>query len=215
MQLKKATDALSKMLPTTVNVLRDGHQQAILVQNVVPGDVVEIQAGDAVPADARVLSAANLQIDESSLTGESVPVAKKSTYQHGDGKFSITNIIYAGTVVTTGTAQAVVLATGMQTEFGKIAHLTESQSSMVSPLTNELNRLTRQLSVIALLIGLGFFYSCNFLCSLSRCKSLYLCAWDDCCFYSRGLATNGDALVSAWDPGDGKKTRTLKEFKQC
>ncbi|KRM92303.1 P-type (transporting) HAD superfamily ATPase [Fructilactobacillus florum DSM 22689 = JCM 16035] len=154
---KKATDALSKMLPTTVNVLRDGHQQAILVQNVVPGDVVEIQAGDAVPADARVLSAANLQIDESSLTGESVPVAKKSTYQHGDGKFSITNIIYAGTVVTTGTAQAVVLATGMQTEFGKIAHLTESQSSMVSPLTNELNRLTRQLSVIALLIGLGFF----------------------------------------------------------
>lgn len=66
------------MLPTTVNVLRDGHQQAILVQNVVPGDVVEIQAGDAVPADARVLSAANLQIDESSLTGESVPVAKKN-----------------------------------------------------------------------------------------------------------------------------------------
>lgn len=154
---QKATDSLKKMLPSYVKVNRDGKTQQIQVEQLVPGDLFQIQAGDSVPADARIFNSSNLQVDESSLTGESVPVEKADHYQHGDGEFAQQNIIFAGTVVTNGTANAIAVATGMQTEFGRIARLTESQKKVIYPLQRELNHLTRQLTVIAIVLGIAFF----------------------------------------------------------
>lgn len=128
---QKATDSLKKMLPSYVKVRRDGKSQQIKVEQLVPGDIFDIQAGDSIPADARVFNAANLQVDESSLTGESVPVEKVDAYEHGDGEFAQQNIVFAGTICTSGTASALALATGMNTEFGRIATLTESQKKTV------------------------------------------------------------------------------------
>ncbi len=154
---QKATDSLKKMLPAYVKVIRDGKTEQIPVDQLVPGDFFQIQAGDSVPADARIFDSANLQVDESSLTGESVPVEKADSYRHGDGEFAQQNIIFAGTIVTSGTASAIAVATGMQTEFGRIARLTQSQKKVIYPLQRELNHLTRQLTVIAIMLGIAFF----------------------------------------------------------
>ncbi len=86
-----------------------------------------------------------------------MPVEKVDAYEHGDGEFAQQNIVFAGTICTSGTASALALATGMNTEFGRIATLTESQKKTVYPLERELNHLTRQLTIIAILIGIAFF----------------------------------------------------------
>ncbi len=154
---QKATDSLKKMLPSYVKVTRNGSIKQIREEELVPGDLFALQAGDAIPADARIFNCSNLQIDESSLTGESLPVDKGDQYQHGDGKFAQNNIVFAGTTVTSGTASGIVFATGMTTEFGRIAQLTQNQKKVIYPLQRELNQLTRQLTVIAVLIGIAFF----------------------------------------------------------
>ncbi|ANZ57774.1 haloacid dehalogenase [Fructilactobacillus lindneri] len=184
---KKATDALSKMLPTYVSVIRDGKKIQVIAEDLVPGDLVVLQAGDAIPADARVLSSSSLQVDESALTGESVPVDKFADYKHGDGKFAIDNIVFAGTVVTSGTATVMVVETGMNTEFGQIAKLTQNQKGTVSPLTKELNRLTRQLSVLALVIGLGFFVLAIFFVHYPIAKSFIFALGMIVAFIPEGL----------------------------
>ncbi|GHP13706.1 haloacid dehalogenase [Lentilactobacillus fungorum] len=154
---QKATDSLKKMLPAYVKVIRDGQAKQIRVEQLVIGDLFQIQAGDSVPADARIFNSSNLAVDESSLTGESVPVEKADGYRHGDGEFAQQNIVFAGTIVTKGTAHAIAVATGMQTEFGRIAQLTETQKKVIYPLQRELNHLTRQLTVIAIMLGVAFF----------------------------------------------------------
>mgnify|MGYP000375320169 CR=1 FL=1 len=154
---QKATDSLKKMLPSYVKVRRDGQSLRVNTEDVVTGDLIELQAGDAVPADARIITSANLEIDESSLTGESVPVDKTPEYHHGQGEFSQDNMLFAGTVTANGTALGLVYATGMDTEFGRIATLTQGQKKVVYPLQRELNHLTRQLTIIAMVIGIAFF----------------------------------------------------------
>lgn len=154
---QKATDSLKKMLPSYVKVTRNGSVKQIREEELVPGDLFALQAGDSIPADARIFNCSNLQVDESSLTGESVPVDKGDQYQHGDGEFAQNNIVFAGTTVTSGTASGIVFATGMTTEFGRIAQLTQNQKKVMYPLQRELNQLTRQLTLIAVLIGVAFF----------------------------------------------------------
>ena len=154
---QKATDSLMKMLPSYVRVYRDQKLVQINVENLVPGDVFVLQAGDAISADAMLLEANSLQVDQSALTGESVPESKQVQYAPGEGEFAEANLLYAGTSVGAGTGVAVALATGMDTEFGKIASLTQTQEQADSPLTQELNQLTRQLSILAIIIGLAFF----------------------------------------------------------
>ena len=154
---QKATDSLMKMLPSYVRVYRDQKLVQINVENLVPGDVFVLQAGDAISADAMLLEANSLQVDQSALTGESVPESKQVQYAPGEGEFAEANLLYAGTSVGAGTGVAVALATGMDTEFGKIASLTQTQDQADSPLTQELNQLTRQLSILAIIIGLAFF----------------------------------------------------------
>ena len=161
-EAQKATNSLMKMLPTYTQVYRDGKLQQVNATQIVPGDVFNLQAGNAVPVDARLIKATSVQVDQSALTGESVPESKKVAFDAGQGEFAESNLVYAGTTVGAGTATAVAFATGMHTEFGQIAALTQQQKRSLSPLQLELNRLTKQISLIAISLGVLFFIAAIF-----------------------------------------------------
>ena len=155
----KATEALQKMLPSYARVLRDAHEARVPVEELVPGDVVLLSEGDKISADCRLVEQAELQVDQSTLTGESRPVNKNREliFQENITHTEIPNIVFAGTNVVSGTGKAVVFSTGMQTEFGKIAHLTQSMGNDLSPLQKEMNNVTKQIYFIAIGIGALFF----------------------------------------------------------
>ncbi|MCE3042265.1 cation-translocating P-type ATPase [Lacticaseibacillus rhamnosus] len=161
-EAQKATNSLMKMLPTYTQVYRDGKLQQVNATQIVPGDVFNLQAGNAVPVDARLIKATSVQVDQSALTGESVPESKKVAFDAGQGEFAESNLVYAGTTIGAGTATAVAFATGMHTEFGRIAALTQQQKRSLSPLQLELNRLTKQISLIAISLGVLFFVAAIF-----------------------------------------------------
>ena len=161
-EAQKATNSLMKMLPTYTQVYRDGKLQQVNATQIVPGDVFNLQAGNAVPVDARLIKATSVQVEQSALTGESVPESKKVAFDAGQGEFAESNLVYAGTTVGAGTATAVAFATGMHTEFGQIAALTQQQKRSLSPLQLELNRLTKQISLIAISLGVLFFVAAIF-----------------------------------------------------
>ncbi len=198
-----------------VKVNRDGKTQQIQVEQLVPGDLFQIQAGDSVPADARIFNSSNLQVDESSLTGESVPVEKADHYQHGDGEFAQQNIIFAGTVVTNGTANAIAVATGMQTEFGRIARLTESQKKVIYPLQRELNHLTRQLTVIAIVLGIAFFLLAVFFVHYPFAQSFIFALGMIVAFIPEGLLPTVTLSLAQGTQRMAKKTCPVEKFKQC
>ena len=155
----KATEALKRMLPSYARVIRDNAEQQISAEDLVPGDIMLVEEGDKISADARILASSDLQINQSTLTGESNPVRK--TYdpvlKEDLSKFEIPNLIFTGTSVASGTAKAVVVSIGMKTEFGKIANLTQTMEDVQSPLQKELDKLTKQISIIAIGIGVTFF----------------------------------------------------------
>jgi P-type Ca2+ transporter type 2C len=155
----KATDALKNMLPSYTRVIRDGNEQKILAEDLVIGDIMFLAEGDRISADARLIESSDLQVNQSTLTGESNPVRKtKDAVLRGDlTRAEIPNLIFAGTNVSEGNGKAAVIDIGMGTEFGKIAHLTQSMEEVASPLQKELNRLTKQISIIAISFGIIFF----------------------------------------------------------
>lgn len=142
-QAEKAVEALRAMLSLRARVLRDGIESMIDARELVPGDVVIVEAGDRVPADMRLHVAIQLQADESALTGESLPVEK-------DGPGAE---LFAGTSVVSGRAEGCVSSTGAHTAFGKIAGLTGSVALKATHLQTQLGTLARQLGVTALLVG--------------------------------------------------------------
>lgn len=156
---EKATEALKRLLPTYVRVLRNGEEQRILAEELVPGDVVLIAEGDRISADARLVQESELRVDQSTLSGESHPVRKTSEVvsRKDLSRAEINNLIFAGTTVAAGTGKAVVFATGMDTEFGKIAHLTQTVSEELSPLQKEMGRVTKIVTVLAVGVGVSFF----------------------------------------------------------
>ncbi|MDF2632305.1 MAG: haloacid dehalogenase [Caproiciproducens sp.] len=160
----KATEALKKMLPTYARVIRDNQEQQISAEDLVPGDIMLVEEGDKISADARLLSSSDLQVNQSTLTGESNPVRK--TYdpvlKEGLSRSEIPNLIFTGTSVASGTAKAVVISIGMDTMFGKIANLTQTMEEVQSPLQKELDILTKQVSIIAIGIGAVFFLAAAF-----------------------------------------------------
>lgn len=160
----KATEALKNMLPSYTRVIRDGEEQKILAEDLTIGDIILLEEGDKISADARLIEVSDLQVDQSTLTGESNPVRKlKDAVLRDDlTKAEIPNLIFAGTNVSEGNARAVVTEIGMKTEFGKIANLTQSMEKEQSPLQKELNRLTRQISIIAISFGVFFFVAAIF-----------------------------------------------------
>ena len=132
-------------------VIRDGQRQRIPAGEIVPGDIVLMEAGDKVPADARIVEEANLHTDEAPLTGESFPVTKSA--KPIDAAASLgdrVNMLYAGTVVTYGRGRAMVVATGMDTEVGRIAGMLEAAEKEPTPLQQELDRTGRRLTVVML-----------------------------------------------------------------
>jgi P-type Ca2+ transporter type 2C len=146
-----AVAALQNMMIVTARVRRDGQQAQIPAEQLVPGDVVSIEAGDIVPADGRVLQEAMLEVAESELTGESVPVSKDAA-PVGEADTPLgerTDMVYMNTSVTRGTGEFVVTATGMATEVGHISGLLQETATVKSPLTRQLDRLSKQLLLVA------------------------------------------------------------------
>ena len=148
---ESAMNALKSMMKATARVRRDGTEAQIPAEELVVGDVVLISAGDQVPADGRIVEASALQIDESALTGESVPAAKDAETLSGDqlGPGEQTNMAFMNTPVTHGSATVIVTATGAGTELGKISGMLAATAREESPLTRELDRLTLWIAAAA------------------------------------------------------------------
>src|SRR4051794_20841037 len=146
-----AVAALAKMMIVKARVRRDGALAQVPAEQLVPGDLVAIEAGDVVPADGRLLSAATLEVAEAALTGESLPVGKGVERVEGaDAPLGDrTDMVYMNTNVTRGTGEFVVTSTGMSTEVGHISGMLQTQEDSKSPLTVQLERLTKQLVTIA------------------------------------------------------------------
>jgi magnesium-transporting ATPase (P-type) len=141
---EKATEALRQLLPSYARVLRNGEMERVLAEELVPGDVLLVEEGDKISADARLFDENELRVDQSTLSGESHPVRKtcEAVLSEDLTRAEIPNLIYAGTTVAAGTGRALVFATGMNTEFGKIAHLTQTVGEELSPLQKEMQRVT-------------------------------------------------------------------------
>ena len=159
---EQAIEALKEMTASTCKVLRDGTLKAIKNEDVVVGDIIILEAGDAVPADLRIIECASLKCEEAALTGESVPVTKQQeVLELGENK-DITlgdrkNMLYMGSTVVYGRAKAVVVATGMDTEMGKIANVLAQTENEVTPLQKKLNSLSTILSFLVLGICVFIF----------------------------------------------------------
>jgi cation-transporting ATPase F len=155
---EKAISALASMVATETSVRRDGRQQRVHSEQLVPGDVVLLQSGDRVPADLRLVQMKSLQVDESALTGESIPVQK-----HPDALALDTvladrkNLAFTGTLVTSGQGEGVVWATGDQTETGHIAQLISEAVDLSTPLTKKIAHLSKLLLWVILALAATTF----------------------------------------------------------
>jgi Ca2+-transporting ATPase len=152
---ERALEALKKMLSPTITVLREGREQEILSKELVPGDMLLLEAGDKIPADARLIESHSLMCDEASLTGESVPVGKEIKPLPEDVRVSDRkNIVFTGTTVTYGRGKAVVTSTGINTEFGKIAKEVTVIEVETTPLAKRMAEIGKWLGIICLSVCL-------------------------------------------------------------
>lgn len=151
---ERSVAALRAMAAAMATVIRDGQHQKIPAREVVPGDILLVEEGDTIAADARLIEVIGLQVSEAALTGESLPVAKSLAVIHKEvGLGDRRNMLFAGTAATYGRARAVVTATGMQTEMGKIAGLLQRTEDAATPLQTEIERVGRALGAAVILIA--------------------------------------------------------------
>ncbi|MEM4247684.1 MAG: calcium-transporting P-type ATPase, PMR1-type [Candidatus Nanoarchaeia archaeon] len=179
---EKAVEALEKLTTPKANVLRNGRQVTIPSSELVPGDIVLLEAGDKVPADVRLIEVVNFKVDEAALTGESVPVEKfldliKKKVVVAERK----NCAFMNTVVVNGRAKGIVVATGMQTEIGKIAHLIETASEKATPLQKSLAEVGKRLGaaivvICAVIFTLGMLRGAEILSTFLSAVSLAVAA---------------------------------------
>ncbi len=155
---ERAISALQRLLPYYVKVIRDNAVGLILAADLVPGDVILLQEGDNVPADCRLLEAFSLRVNNATVTGESRPQARDAENSAEESLEHSRNTLLAGTSIVSGEGRAVVFATGMHTEFGKIAHLTQTAVKTVSPLQIEIVRLSRIIALMSITLGVIFFF---------------------------------------------------------
>ncbi len=157
---EKAADALKKLLPQFARVLRDGNETKVPANELVPGDVIVLSEGDHISADARLVEEAEMRVDLSTLNGESAPARRTAEASLRDGLTAMErpNLVFAGTAVSSGTGKAVIFSTGMNTEFGKIARLTQTVGEDLSPLQKEVNRVTKIVTAMAMGIGVLLFF---------------------------------------------------------
>ena len=154
---ERALAALRRLLPPQARALRDASLQETPADELVPGDILLFEEGDSVPADCRLVEAAGLRVNLSTLTGEALPKSRTAEGIVDGNALEARNLLLAGTSILSGHCRAVVYATGMRTEFGRVAHLTQSAGEEASPLKREITRLTRLLAAFAGLLGLAFF----------------------------------------------------------
>lgn len=154
---EKALETLKKLLPFFVKVIRGGKEKEVPSREVVPGDIILLSEGDKVPADSRLIESSSLRINNAPLTGESEPVLMDPLPSEGE-LIEGNNITFAGTTVISGSGKAVVFATGMATEFGRVAHLTSAVEAGLSPLQKEIIKATRIVAFIAAVVGIFFFF---------------------------------------------------------
>ncbi len=149
---EKSLEALNKMSALHAKVIRDGIERIINAEDIVPGDIIRLEAGDFIPADARILTCASLKSEEAALTGESVPSEKNADADvAADAPLGDrTNMLFSGCSVTYGTATALVTSTGMNTEMGKIATLLTNEDDETTPLQHKLSQLGKYLGFVAL-----------------------------------------------------------------
>lgn len=151
---EEAVAALRQMSAARAHVVRDGVRQDVAAAELVPGDIILVEEGDTVPADARLIQSTSLQTGEAALTGESLPVTKDIGAIDGEkGPGDCLNMIFSGTIATYGRGRAVVTATGMRTEMGHIAGLLEEAPDEATPLQRELDRVGRLLGAIVIVIA--------------------------------------------------------------
>lgn len=177
---EQAIAHLKRLLPSYARVLRAGVERQIPTVEVVPGDVLILAEGDNIPADARVVEAYGLRVNNATLTGEAIPAAKTAEASIRDGLTEIErpNLLFAGTSITSGTGKAVVYAVGMMTQFGRIANLTQTIQEKPSPLFVGIQALTRQISLVALAVG-AIVFAIGFL-------DLHW-AWQEAFFFAMGV----------------------------
>ncbi|MBE9609997.1 cation-transporting P-type ATPase [Chitinilyticum litopenaei] len=154
---EQALAALRQLLPLQVKVLRDGVLRTLPAEALVPGDLIELEEGDQVPADCRLIEARGVRVNLSTLTGEAQAQSRNAGSDQPGHVLDASNLLFAGTALVAGACRAIVFATGMRTEFGRIAHLTQTAGETGSPLQREIGRLSRLVALFALTLGTVFF----------------------------------------------------------
>ncbi|MBS3137788.1 cation-translocating P-type ATPase [Candidatus Woesearchaeota archaeon] len=179
---EQSIEALKKLASLQAKVLRDEKVQTIAVSHVVPGDIILLDTGDKVPADARLIEIVNLETQEASLTGESLPVHKSLALCDNDsGLGDQYNMVFSGTIVTKGRGKAIVTATAMNTQIGKIAELISQEEAPLTPLQENINRFGKILGIATIIIcilifAIGFYTSGEFLNMLMTAIALGVAA---------------------------------------
>jgi len=171
---EKAVEALRELIPSYSLVLRERKERKILSPEIVPGDVIILAEGDKIPADGRLFEAFDMRVDNSALTGESRPSYKISEPLLDGRNFiwtEIPNLIFGGTSVLSGYGKAIVIATGMHSEIGNIAKLTQTIGEELSPLQRELIKVTKIITAIAVCMGIIFFLLGNYIANLTTIES--------------------------------------------
>jgi len=170
---ERATAALKKLLPGFAKVIREGVIRQALAFDLVPGDVILLEEGDNISADARLIEEFEMRVNLSTLTGESAPARRTSDPIPAEQLhvIEIPNLVFAGTSVASGTGRAVVFSTGMKSEFGKIARLTQTVKEEISPLQKEMAHVVRFVTIVAFGMGIVFFILGRFIGKLTVLES--------------------------------------------
>ena len=168
-QAEKTIDALKSFITPTAEIIREGEEQLLPAEQVVPGDILVLKPGTYVSADCRIVESVHLSIDESALTGESMPVGK-SSYTLDVVNTPLAdreNMAYMGTLVTGGFGKGIVIATGMNTEIGRLKMLLDSNKTPETPIEKQLRHMGNQLVYLGIGIGCTTFF-CGLACRVSR-----------------------------------------------
>jgi magnesium-transporting ATPase (P-type) len=211
---EKATEALKKILPQTTRVMRDGEEKRVLAEELVPGDVIFLQEGDSIPADCRLISSADLRVNQSTLTGESHPVNRSSLPVSGEGltETEIPNLIFASTYVAAGSGKAIVYRTGMDTAFGHIAEMTQEMGEDLSPLQKEMEQITKIITFIALGFGVVFFIIAFTISATPLVKSLILALGMIVAFVPEGLLPTVTLALAMGTQRMAKRNALIKKL---
>ncbi|MBI3515171.1 MAG: cation-transporting P-type ATPase, partial [Proteobacteria bacterium] len=159
---ERALEALQRLLPNTVRAMRDGRIMSVGADTLVPGDIVLLEQGDAIPADCRMVAGFSAQVNDAALTGESLPRPREPSSSTASAPMESANLLLTGTMLIAGEATGVVYATGPCSQIGQIAHLTQAAGETLSPLQHEVVRLSRLIGALATAVGVLFFAIGNF-----------------------------------------------------